>query len=261
MREYHVFQAIFMSFYSKALYRDVATRWGGKAFFYLFLLLALSWIGFTVQLQTALNLGFSAYAEKFHKQLPAITIKDGVVSTPERKPYVVVDPDTQQKLFVVDTSGQYQTLEQAKSNILLTERTLYYTPEPGETRTKILPSSLTLNIVPHDIFQFLSSFLAWVWILVFPVLLIASFFYRVIEAIIYAILGKIFSLICTAELTYGQMIVVSMVAMTPAIVTATIFDFFKIHFPQQLSFYFLLSVIYILFAVIANKPTMQVSDK
>ncbi len=50
MKRFGLFHPIWMSFYSRALYRDVAQNWKGTGFLYLLFLLALSWIHPIVQL-------------------------------------------------------------------------------------------------------------------------------------------------------------------------------------------------------------------
>jgi hypothetical protein len=252
MSQYGVIKAIGMSFYSRKLYRDVALNWGGKTLFYLIVLLGLSWIAFTIQLQLALSKGYDLYSTKLVGQVPVMTITKGVLSTPENKPYLIVNPDTHQTIAVIDTSGKYTTLDQANASMLVTSTEVISKPKPEEIRTNKIPPSLTMVINPQAINTFLLKFLGFAWLIIFPILLLSSFIYRILEVFIYSILGKIFSLVCGARLSYGQVMQIMMVALTPTIVCATVFEYFNIAFKHQLLFYFLLTMLYLLYGVIVN---------
>lgn len=44
MKNYSVFHPLYLSFFSKSLYQDVAKNWKGTGLAYLLLLLALAWV-------------------------------------------------------------------------------------------------------------------------------------------------------------------------------------------------------------------------
>lgn len=253
MSQYNVLQAIIMSFYSKKLYRDVAMNWGGKAFLYLLLLVALSWILFTIQVQFTLNKIYEKDSEKLIPQIPVMTIKDGKLSTPENRPYVITDPENHENLVVIDTSGTYTTLEQAHSNFLITQTEMITRSKPTETKTNQIPPTLNMVIDPSVVNEFVKKFLGFAWIILFVVFTISAYIYRIIQALLYAIIGKLFAVVVQIPLSYDKILQVAMVAVTPAIVLSTIFDFFNISFAYQELFYFILSVLYLFYGVSANK--------
>ena len=80
-----------------------------------------------------------------------------------------------------------------------------------------------------------------------------SFFYRVIQALIYGVFGKIFSAASGAHLTYGQTIQLSMVAITPVIVVSTVTQMLGIYWSFQGLTMFALAMAYLIFAVYANR--------
>ena len=252
MSRYNVLQAVFMSLYSKKLYRDVARNWGGKSLFYLFFILAISWVGFTAQLQAGMNVTFNTHAQKLFAQVPLLTIKNGVLTTPENRPYLIMHPITNETMVVIDMSGQYKTIDDAHSPVFINQTDIVTKPRPQEMRVNKLPANLNLVIDPQAIYGFLLQFLGYAWLLIYPVLVIASYVYRVLEALLYGIIGKILSLICGAKLSYGQVTQVAMVALTPTIAAATVLDYCGITFSRQFTFYFLLAMAYLLYGVIAN---------
>lgn len=250
---YNVFQAIFMSFYSRKLYRDVAANWGGKAFLYLLLLLALSWILLTYQLQVGLNHFFEKDTDQIINQIPIVVLKDGKISTPEKHPYFIKAPNSNVNLAVIDTTGQYTTLEKANAHVLITETEAISQPKTDETRIYKFPTKLNLTIDPQVIKSNIQEYIGFAWIFIFLISLISSYIYRIIQALIYAIIGKILAAIFLVRLSYWQIVQIAMVAITPVVILATIFDFFVIIFPHQLLFYFILAMIYLIYGLIANK--------
>lgn len=253
MKEYNIFQAIWMSFYSKKLYQDVATHWGGKAFLYMLVLLALCWVVLTIQMQHSLNSLYRAQGDKLAAQMPVLTIKDGVISTPENHPYVITNPDTNEKLAVIDTTGQYTTTQQANTRLLVTQNTIIMQTDPNETKTYQLSKTVNARIDPNDINGFLKKNLRFAWIFFFIIFLIASYIFRIIQALVYALIGKFFGLIAGVKLSYDQILQIALVAVTPAVILATILNIFNITFPYQYLLYFILAMIYLFFGIKSNK--------
>lgn len=257
MSRYGMIQAIFMSFYSKKLYRDVAVNWGGKSLIYLLFILSLSWIYFTYQIQHGINTFTAKDVDKIVVQIPVVTINQGKVSTPENRPYEITDPDTKQKIAVIDATGQYKTLEEAKAMVLVTPTQVIAQTKPNETKIYDIPANLNLVADPLVITGYIKTFLGFSWIPFFICLLLFSFVYRLLQALLYSIIGKIVSGIANVQVTYGQCMQIVMVAITPAIIVATILDALGITFKNQLLCYFLLTILYLFYGILANKPSNQ----
>lgn len=259
MSRYGMFQALFMSFYSRNLYRDVATFWGGKSLVYLLFLLALSWIYFTYQIQHGVNAFVGKDVNHLIAQMPVLTITQGKVSTPESHPYEIINPDNKERVVVIDTTGQYKTTEDAKSIVLVTQNEIIVQSKPNEKKTYQIPSNLNTTLEPSSISKFLQSILSFSWIGVFIVLLIGSFVYRLIQCLLYSIIGKIFALISDTPITYAQCMQIEMVAITPTIVVATILDALGVTFKLMFLCFFLLAILYLFFGIIANKQNSVIA--
>lgn len=253
MSRYSMFQALFMSFYSKKLYRDVATFWGGKTLAYLLFLLALSWIYFTYQIQHGINHFVGKNVEQLITQMPVLTITQGKISTPENRPYEIINPENKQRIAVIDTSGQYKTTEDAKSIVLVTQNEVMVQSKPEEKKTYQLPTNLNTTVEPSGVSKFVQTFLSFSWIGIFIMLVIGSFIYRLIQCLLYSIIGKIFAVISDTPVTYGQCMQIEMVAITPTIVVATILDALGVTFKFMPLCFFLLAILYLFFGIIANK--------
>jgi hypothetical protein len=253
MRQYNVFQAIFMSFYSQKLYRDVAKNWNGHAVWYLLFILVLSWIPMTYVIQYVSQRYYNENANALVPQIPVLNIENGRISTPEQKPYFIKDPKTNETIAIIDTTGTYTDINKEKTLLLITPTEVISKPKPGEVRIDQIPTNVTGKFDPQDVNQTLKKYLPYSWIFIFPIAVILSFIYRLIQSLIYGIIGKFISAISRVPLTYGQIVLIMMVAITPVIVLATIFDVFGITFNYQLLLYFILAMIYLIFGILANK--------
>lgn len=254
MRQYGMFKAFFMSFYSKDLYRDVVKTWGGYAILYLLLLVVISWVPIIVEMQLALNQVYAQDSDKFVQQIPVLTIANGKISTPEKHPYIIklIDND-KDRLAVIDTTGKYKTLEEAQATMLITETEVITQTKPDEVRINTIPANLDVKLYPQVINGYIKKYLGYSWILLFPLFVLLGFIYRFIEVIIYSVFGKIMSSMTHTILSYGQIMQIMMVALTPAIVACTVFSAFNVHFPYQELFYFALAMAYLLLGIKANK--------
>lgn len=254
MKQYGYFQAIYLSFFSKALYRDVARNWGIGTLAYLLLVIFIFSVLSILIMQPLLSAGIHRFANDIAPQLPHMVIKDGVLETDEAKPYFIYQPSDHQLIAVIDTSGNYrpETATPAPT-VVIQKNSIVYLDARGKTTEYTYPATLNMEIKPIEIKESLVSGAGWLWTVLLPFSILAAFVYRLIQAIIYAVFGKIFSLMSDARLSYAQNYKLSLVAITPAMFLATLLSMFGISFPYQYPLYFLITLGYLLFAVRANK--------
>jgi hypothetical protein len=256
MKQYHLLQALYMSFYSKKLYQDVASNWGGYALLYLLLLLVLSWIPVTYYAQRNLVQSYTIYSDGLIAQIPELVVKDGKLSTPQPRPYfinIAGDEDHSHLTMVIDTTGQYQDLQQTHTNFLITENKIITQKNANEIRINTFPKNLNLTIIPKDINIIIKRIISYAWVVFFITMVFLSFVFRLIQAIIYSLLGEIFAMLFSTRIAFVSMMQISLVAITPAVVIDTVLTVFNIHFQQQLLYYFLLSILYLFYGILANK--------
>jgi hypothetical protein len=262
MKQYHMWQAVWMSFYSKGLYRDVAINWGGKTFLYLLFLLALSSAILTYQAQHTFNRAHRHDVELLIEQsshlAPVMTIKDGRISTPVHRPYQINPPAYSGKvLAVVDVTGRYTTLEQAKTPLLITETKILY-KDRNETREWVLPSNMNRVVDPVAIGGLLKQAMGYLWLFLFPLELFFFFVSYIVQVLLYGLLGLLIASVCRIKLSYAQVIQLVMVAITPVVVIKTITHTLGyITFYYDGLIYFFLTMIYLLYGILANKEVDQ----
>ncbi len=254
MKQYNYLQALYMSFYSRELYRDVAKNWGMGVILYLLLVLLICWAVKGIVLQPQINKGFESFSNVIVPQIPAITLKDGQVKTPANKPYYIKDPDG--KVFaIIDTSGKYTAIDEKNPIFfLLTKDTLMNVRNNG-VEAHPIPPSYNFTIQPTTIQGKLETFVKWAWLILFPFYMLTGLIYRVVQGAVYSLIGKLFALSSKISLTYGQIFKLMMVALTPTLIIGMILDLFVPWSSYQMLFYFLLSVGYLFYAIRANKRT------
>lgn len=252
MQRYNFIQGLYLAFFSPDFYRDVVKNWGAKSFLFLMMIMALSWIYFTYQAQVAMNLHFKEKGDQFASQIPILHIKNGKMSTPENRPYLVRNPSTNELFAIIDTSGKYQSLDHTQAVILFTENKITYTDDENETRTINIPSTINTIIYPQTIKSNIAYYLQFLWLPLFIILFIFSYLYRVFQALVYALIGKVF----TKHLIFTDILYIAIVALTPTIIITTVADAFGVAFKFQFLVYFAISIFYLFFGIRANKSTI-----
>jgi len=246
-----VFGALVCSFYSRDLYRGVARDWRGKSFLYLLLLLAICCIPWVIWAYVGLS-GFVAEdAPKMVGQLPRITITGGKVSTDAEEPYYMKDPDTGKVFAIIDTTGQVTSLDGTDAFALLTQDR-FFVKSDNKIEAHDL-SGVESFVVDQDLVNgWLGWLAAWGPIVALPFLLLGSYIYRILQALIYAAIGLLFNQIAGASLSYPAILAVAMVAVTPAVVLKTSLGAIDVDLPLSLFLHFAVAMGYLYFAVNAN---------
>ena len=252
MKRYSIFHPLVMSFYSPSLYRDVADHWTGVGFLYLLLLLSLAWIHPIVRLHDTATGLFETLGPAVLQQVPTISIRQGEVSIAEPQPYTIAVPGSLSPLAVIDTTGQ-TTPETTQAFLLLTKHQAIVRKNPHETRTYDLSGIKDLTVDRTTVKRILDSCQRWLAILAYPAALLGSYVYRILQVLIYASIGLLFAHLLKAPLEYPELLRLSSVAVTPAIVADTLRGAAGIGSSLLWWFFcFLLSMGYLLFAVRVN---------
>lgn len=257
MKELSIFKGLYMSFYSKRLYRDVATSWGGYTVLYLFMLVSLSWIGTTWQIQKKLSQWYQQYAYEVTAQIPVMAVADGKLSTPKAKPYLIHDPFDKNNVFaIIDTTGKYTDIKSTHATILVTSNKIIINKSKNnEIRSYQIPKAVSQSIVPATIYEMIQGVIGYAWIPLFIACVMLTFVYRLIQAFIYGIIGLIFNYFYGGKLSFSQITQIAMIAITPVIILTAINDFFAFHYKHQLLLYFTLAMFYLCYGIIANNKS------
>ena len=249
MKRYSIYHIPVMSFFSKNLYRDVASQWKGTCFVYLLLLLIICWIAPISKLNAGLGSFIDNEAPGIISQVPVITIANGTASIKESQPYYIKDPETGKILFIIDTTGKITSLAETEATILLTKTEGVVRKSEMETRTFSLAQMEDLTLDQGLIWKFLTGAKKLLFPLVYPVCILGSFIFRIIQALIYGVIGMLFALMLHSKRPYDTLLRLAVVAVTPAIIIKTLVNLFGIGIPVPALWYFLIAMGYLFFGV------------
>jgi hypothetical protein len=252
MKRYSTVHPLYLSFYSKDLYQDVGRNWGKTSFLYLFLLLAVCSIPIMFRIHSTVSVYLHAEAPKIVKQLPVITIVKGEASVKEEMPYTIKDPDRDAPLIIIDTTGKTTSLKGSDALILLTKTKLFFRESLTKTRTFDLSDMGDITIDQATAYDLIETFLEYFIYVFYPFALLFSFLFRLVEALIFGILGMLFSKRMRVPLGYRATLSLAVVSMTPAIILDTLYHYAEINIPSWWLMNFLVGLGYLFFAVQAN---------
>lgn len=252
MKRYTTVHPLFMSFYSKSLYRDVGKNWRTITFLYLFLLSAVCLIPIMFRVYSAVSDYFHSEAPKIVKQVPVITIAGGVASVREVMPYIIKDPENGAPLIIIDTTGKTTSLEGTAAMLLLTKSTLSFKRSSKETRTFNLSEFGDLTIDQSQVYGWIETFLDYFIFVLYPFALLFIFLLRIVEAFIFGAAGIFFAKKLGAPLGYRSVVSLAMVSMTPSVILDSIYNYLEIIVPFWWVLNFVIAIGYLFFAVKAN---------
>jgi hypothetical protein len=249
-RRFSFFQALFLSFSSKELYRDVGRNWSGIGFAYLLFLLAVSWVPLVVKV----HLGFQQFlrdsAPKLTAQLPAIHITNGQMQTDPPGRHEIKDPETGKVFCVIDAGIEGIPDELPQEGIVLT-RTKLIVRQTGQQQTRIqdLTNVKEFSMTRDDAARWLRVFGQWMAMVFYPFALLFSFLYRIVQALVYAAIGTLFAQVAGVSLEYGVLLRLATVAVTPAVLVDTLRDLAGVPIPYWWLLCFVIAMFYLHFAV------------
>lgn len=257
-RRYRIYHSLYMSFYSKDLYRDAACNWKGFAYTYLLFVLTLCTLvsAFEMQHQVSEFVDHSAVA--LVHQIPNVSIDSGEIFVDGKQPCVIVDPDTGKELAILDTTGQVTSLEDTEALILLTHNQLMYRKSARETRIIDLSGIEELQINHQRIYAWLEFIRQWLTLAVAPFLLIGSFFYRLFQVLFYALVAWIMAKVIHTELAFHGLVSIAVVGITPALILLLGTEMLGIAPPQARFLSFLITTGFLYFGVRANTAVQRV---
>lgn len=217
-RRYTIFHPLFMSFYSKDFYRDVAQNWKNYAFLYLLFLLALCSVVKTVKIHYDLSDFLTKHAPAFISQIPIVTFSNGKVSIDQDEPYFIKDSKSGVDIIIIDTTGRINSLNDTSAVMLLTETKLIVKKSDRQTQVFALSDIEDFRLDQDVVYGWLIIVQKWLAVVFFPFLVIGSFLYRLVQVLIYGIIGMLFASILKTDIEFQSLISIAIMAITPVVI-------------------------------------------
>src|SRR5262245_39492388 len=220
------FRALWMSFYSADVYRAAARHWRGIGFWYLVLLLAWSWLPSLARGSLAVNRELSGdRVTQLMKQLPTVIIENGVMRAdpPGRHEIRFPETATEALLLIIDGTIDEVPSEAESDTIVLTRRELgSVRPSRSQRRAYAPGPAADMHVTPEDA----SGFLQGMGVLLPPIgyagAFLTSLSVRLVQLLVYGAVGYMFVRMRNLDLTFGTLLRLSAVAMTPWVVIRTL---------------------------------------
>lgn len=249
MKWYSILHVPVLSFFSKALYRDVCFNWKGTGFAYLLLLLAICWIPPMIEVHVGLADFVDNEAQQIVSQVPTITITDGEASIDEPQPYYIREPETEKVIAIIDMTGGITSLADTEAKALLTRTQVVLEQNEVETRTYDLSQIEEFTLDQERINGWLATAKKYAVPALYPLALLISFVFRIVQVLLYAVVGLLFASLVKSRRGYGQLVRLAVVAVTPCIIIKTLLGIFDVTVPLASLWFFLLAMGYLFFGV------------
>ena len=249
MKRYSIFHIPLLAFFSKALYRDVGLRWTGSGFAYLLLLLLLCWIPYMILLDIGVSRVVRDIAPPIVSQVPTLTIVNGLAAANVPQPYTISDPETGKALVIIDTTGSIASLDKTDAVALVTKTSAIVRKNRVETQTIAFNEIKDFTVDKDKVTRWLEALKKFLMPIVFPIAVLGSFVYRIVQVLVYAAIGLLFANGCRSERTYLSLVRLSVVAVTPSVVLGTTLDMAGIAVPAFGVVYFLMTLVYLYLGV------------
>ena len=267
---YSYWQALYMAFYSRQLYVDVAKRWKGIGFFYVWLMIAVTSIPLSVRFISEFNHFINEQIVEPLKTIPPLELQRGEIVVNKPMPYLVRSK-TGAVVAMIDTrtNGEGMTDAYPELMMLITKNKFYFRqptihlfasardnskghkpivqmPDPNISRLLVfsewLESSGILKLkwpMAAVIYFFTVSFLFGLFFSLFLIL---------------AMLAQVFSwFILRFKITFTQTVRVLVVASTVQLAVLSVFMSINRVFPSLGLLCVVLCALYFSFAVLSVK--------
>jgi len=261
VKQFSIFSAPLNSFFSKQFYYDVAHNWKGVCFIYLFLLLGLCWLPMAVKA----HIGFAGAVEKeipeMLEQLPDISINNGAVTVDVEQPYYIRDEENNNEVVVIiDTTGQITSLEDTTAKILLTKHTFIVEKSQYETRSMDLKEIEEFRLTKEIVLGWFEFAVPFIGPAIFIICFCFALCFRVCLTLFYSIFGLFMAQAKDVTISYGALLRLVVISMTPAILLITIFDLTASNPPVEWLWMFIMSMGYLFFGITASNQAPPVHE-
>ena len=214
-----------MSLYSPDIYVEAARRWTGIGVVYLVLLLSLAWLPTPIRWFLQLRTYSATTAPTIVKQLPVVTIREGVMSAQPSGRHVIRESESAtDPVFIIDDSIDQLPPDAVETDtIVLTRHELgMIRKSTGERRVwKLTPASDAV-VTPADVAAFFTALPFWAPFIGYAGCLAGSLIVRTLQILFYGWIGLGLARRWNVALDYASVMRIAALAITPVVVVRTI---------------------------------------
>ena len=250
MKQFMLLHVPALSFFSRALYREVWQEWKGVGLGYLLLLIAACWVPLTIQMHIQVGRLIASEGPWVISQVPDISLVKGEVFTEAPQPYFIKNPSNGNVLVAIDTTGSIKTLDEAQGAfVLITRKQLIMRQNNMPPQVHELAGMGNITINREKANRWLGLTGKYFAAVFFPFAVLFSYIYRVIQALIYGVVVLILASYGRVKMTYPAALRLAVVSATPAILIGTLAMIAGIMIPVAGLWYFIIALFYLQFGV------------
>jgi len=183
----------------------------------------------------------------FMSRIPKIQITNGEVSAEVEQPYYFRNADTNDVLAIIDTTGTVTSIDDPNTFLLLKKDSLIVRQNAFESMNYDLSQIEDFTLSSEVVMRYLQVIAKYAVIVMFPLAVLFSYVYRIIQVLIYGAIGMIFTSACNLKLPYEALLRLAVVAVTPCIIVVTALSFTIVRLPTYL--YLIAALLYLFFGV------------
>ncbi|MFA5975715.1 MAG: DUF1189 family protein [Elusimicrobiota bacterium] len=221
MKKYYLPEVLWLSFYSKDLYRSVGRIWRARGLAYLVLLVVLITLPVFLQFHRTFNERLETIQSEFSRQLPQITLLKGEIRTPESKPYEIRFGGDTANWILIDPTGKTASLSQTTATILVTQKEVLLRMSPGKTRVFSLSNIEDQTIDRDHMVEWINLIKKWSPVFFYPILFVMEFGVRLLQAALLALAGRFMVRQMGKSLDFLSVLNIALVSLSPALMIQT----------------------------------------
>ena len=228
---YKIWQGFYLSFYSRAFYQYVAQHWRWRTLLFLLLLILVVWLPITVRIAINFNYLSKTMVHALAKQMPVITIQNGLASTEKPGTYYINYPGTNNVFTVIDTQDQYKNFPHDNALLLVTSKTMVVKTMSNQLKTYQFKKTWNRQLSPGELVKLynnehhkaLAAAVISIYIFGYLIFLAVSALYLGVLSIF----ASIFFNSMDIKPTMGAVLSGTLIAMTPLMIIFSLLYLFK----------------------------------
>jgi len=231
-----------------SFYKSIKNNRFSRSFLYLLLLFLIVYSINGTKLFVVTRIGIDEITSAMSTNVPDFKLENGEFSFSGDMPYYI--SNSADGAFVIDTTGQVDEsiLRDASGGMLITKDTVYVKNSEIETRRFSLTELKGMTLTKADILEFMPK-LSWIMLIFIAFGFIFVFGWKLLNAVILALLGLILNGIMKGNLKYGNLLNISIYALTLPLLLQLALNLSGYPFPSFWLIYWGISLLYVGMAI------------
>lgn len=217
MQHFRSWSALWLAFYSRPFYVDVAKRWRGTGLGYLFCLVALASLPMTWKVGRIMEDVADNYLTTIIDRLPDLRIEQGVLKTEAPMPYVITLPGKRDPVVVIDsrTNSRPSDAELQAPVVVLSDRMIV--DNQGDVSSYPFSAISDYRLDKVQAHAFLERTISLIKPLAFLPVVAVEFVYRLLPVLLFAAGGMVYAGLLRVRMPYRLLLRLTCTAVTPVV--------------------------------------------